>query len=254
VSQATVLRASVAKAFSAPTIYDRYRTFVSNNQLTLSNPNLASESLVNYEIGVVQYLWDARVRAGLTAFLMEYEDLVYSYTFDDVNDIDGNPLTTIVSSNANAAGARNRGFELTLQYQPAQWLSLWANYSENHTKIRRNPLAPATVGKHFTFSPDRGSSVGTDVRYRWLQASVNATYTGRIFRTADNSDFIKGVYQSDSVGWLADLKLSADIPKKMAGTGTTTVALSVRNLFDREYFEYFIGRPRSYYLELGLKF
>ncbi len=43
---------------------------------------------------------------------------------------------------------------------------------ENHTEITRNALAPATVGKQFTYSPDRGASVGADASYRWMRASL----------------------------------------------------------------------------------
>jgi iron complex outermembrane receptor protein len=254
VSPATVLRASVAKAFSPPNIYDRYRTFVSGSTLFLSNPELRSESLVNHEIGIVQYAWDRRVRVGLTGFLMRYRNLVYSSTFDDENDVDGSPATTTISQSANAGRARNLGFELTLNAKATSWLDVWGNYSENHTKITRNELAPTTVGKRFTYSPDRGASVGADASYRWLKASVFSTYTGHIFRTADNSDRTWGVYQSDSVRWLTDLKLAAALPTKMLGAQSTTLSLSVRNLFNRDYFEYTIGRSRAYYLGLGLKF
>jgi iron complex outermembrane receptor protein len=253
-SDATIVHASVARAFSPPNIYDRYRTFVSGSTLFLSNPDLRSESLLNHEIGVVQYLWDRRVRAQLTGFLMHYRNLVYSNTMDDVTDIDGNPATTVVTSSANAGRARNVGFELTLNAKVASWLDVWGNYSENHTRITRNALAPTTVGKRFTYSPDRGASVGADARYRWVKASVISTYTGHIFRSADNSDRWWGVYQSDSVRWLTDLKLSADLPARTVGAQAMTVSFAVRNLFDRDYFEYTIGRPRSYYLEAGLRF
>jgi iron complex outermembrane receptor protein len=194
------------------------------------------------------------VRAQLTGFLMHYRNLVYSNTMDDVTDIDGNPATTVVTSSANAGRARNVGFELTLNAKVASWLDVWGNYSENHTRITRNALAPTTVGKRFTYSPDRGASVGADARYRWVKASVISTYTGHIFRSADNSDRWWGVYQSDSVRWLTDLKLSADLPARTVGAQAMTVSFAVRNLFDRDYFEYTIGRPRSYYLEAGLRF
>jgi iron complex outermembrane receptor protein len=253
-SASTVLHASVAKAFSPPNIYDRYRTFVSGTTVFLSNPDLGSESLVNHEIGIVQYAWDKRVRFALTGFVMKYRNLVYSSTFDDVGDVDGNALTTSVTQSANAGRARNRGFELTLNAKVTSWLDVWGNYAENHTKITENALAPVTVGKRFTYSPDRGASVGADARYGWMKASVISTYTGHIFRTADNSDRSWGVYQSDSVRWLTDLKLSAVLPTKVIGAQSTTLSLSVRNLFDRDYFEYTIGRPRSYYFDVGLKF
>jgi iron complex outermembrane receptor protein len=115
-------------------------------------------------------------------------------------------------------------------------------------------LAPATVGKRFTYSPDRGASLGADASHGWLKASVVSTYTGHIFRTADNSDRWWGVYQSDSVRWLTDLKVSALLPGKGIGARSTMLTFSVRNLFDRDYFEYTIGRPRSYYFDVGLKF
>ncbi len=62
------------------------------------------------------------------------------------------------------------------------------------------------------------------------------------------------MYQSDSVRWVTDLKLSAELPTRMIGAQSTTVSLAVRNLFDRDYFEYTIGRSRAYYLGVGLKF
>lgn len=254
VSAATVLRASIAKAFSAPTLYDLYRTYASNNQLILGNPQLQSESLVNYELGLVQYVWDKRLRLALTGFQMNYRNLVYSHTYDDVADIDNNPVTTLVSTNANAGQARNRGFELVANFKPLDWLEVWGNYSENHTRITRNELAPATVGKRFTYSPDRTSSVGVDARRGWLHASLSANYTGRIFRTADNTDTVAGVYQTETIGWLTDAKVSATVPMRTLGLRSGTFALSIKNLFDAEYFDYYIGRPRSYYLETNLKF
>lgn len=253
-SEATVLHASVAKAFSPPNIYDRYRTFVSGTTLFLSNPDLRSESLVNNEIGIVQYARDKRVRFAATGFLMRYRNLVYSNSFDDTNNVDGNALTTLITQSANAGRARNRGFELTVNAKVTGWLDVWGNYAENHTEITRNELAPATVGKQFTYSPDRGASVGADASYRWMRASIFTTYTGHIFRTADNSDRTWGVYQSDSVRWVTDLKLSAVLPATVIGAQSTTLSLSVRNLFNRDYFEYTIGRPRSYYFDVGLKF
>jgi iron complex outermembrane receptor protein len=254
VSDATILHASIAKAFSPPNIYDRYRTFVSGTTLFLSNPDLGSESLVNQEIGVVQYAWDKRVRLAFTGFLMRYRNLVYSSTFDDATNVDGNSLTTSITQSANAGRARNRGFELTVNAKVASWLDVWGNYSENHTRITENVLAPVTVGKRFTYSPDRGASAGADARFGWMKASVISTYTGHIFRSADNTDRWWGVYQSDSVRWLTDLKLSAALPTKVVGAQSTVMSLSVRNLFDRDYFEYTIGRPRSYYLDVGLRF
>lgn len=254
ISRDTVLRAAIAKAFSAPTLYDLYRTYQSGSTLILGNPALQSETLLNYEMGVVQYLFDRRLRIGLTGYQMDYEDLVYGTRYDDSDDIDGNPNTTEVSTNANAGKARNRGYEITVDVKPAEWLNLWANYTRNHTRILRNALAPETVGKQFTYSPERTASAGVNVSHEWLIASLNGNYTGRIYRNADNSDVVNGVYQTETIGWLWDLKLTAEMSIKRFGMQNTAISLSIKNLLDKEYFDYYIGQPRSYYGELSLKF
>lgn len=254
ISNDTVLRAAVAKAFSAPTLYDLYRTYQSGSTLILGNPDLKSETLINYELGGVQYLFDRRVRFGLTGYQMDYDDLVYGTRYDDVNDIDNNPNTTEVSTNANAGKARNRGYEITLDFKPAEWLNLWANYARNHTKILSNTLAPEAVGKEFTYSPERTANAGMNMSHDWFSASLNGNYTGRIYRTADNSDVVNDVYQTETIGWLWDFKLTADVPLKKFGMQSVTVSLSVKNLLDKEYFDYYIGQSRSYYGELSVKF
>jgi hypothetical protein len=110
------------------------------------------------------------------------------------------------------------------------------------------------LSEHFTYSPDRSSSLGIDATYHWLRISISANYTGRIFRTADNTDRRWGVYQTDSLGWLTDMKIAANLPLRTSGVGNTKLALSIKNLSDEEYFEYNIGRPRAYYLEGSVKF
>lgn len=253
VNDSTVLRAAISKAFSAPNLYDLYRTYASNNRLNLSNPDLKPETLTNYEIGLVQYLWDKRLRLSVTGFQMDYQDLVYGYTTLDVNDIDNNPVTTIISTNTNAGRARNRGFELIANMKVLDWLNVWANYSENHTRITKNETAPNTVGKHFTYSPDRSANVGLDAHFDWLRASLIGSYTGRTFRTAENTDKVWGVYQTTSIGWLADLKLSADLPEHLLGR-ESTLSLSVKNLLDRDYFDFQIGQSRAWYVDYLVKF
>jgi outer membrane receptor protein involved in Fe transport len=50
------------------------------------------------------------------------------------------------------------------------------------------------------------------------------------------------------------MKIAANVPLRTSGVGNTTLALSIKNLFDEEYFEYSFGRPRAYYLEGSVKF
>ena len=44
----------------------------------------------------------------------------------------------------------------------------------------------------------------------------------------------------------------ADLPYETKYFGSPQIAFSVENLFDEEYYDYSIGRERSYFLQLSL--
>jgi iron complex outermembrane receptor protein len=230
----------VGKAFRAPTIYDLYRTYESSGRMIYSNPNLDPETILNYEIGAVQYFLGRRLKTEVTAFHSDIDNLIYSYT-DDAGD----------SRKDNAGEASIKGVEISASAVPIDPLVIWANYTYNDSEITRQDKDPEMVGKRITSMPDKTINVGANYTYNWLTLNLAGQYTGRIYKTKYNTD-IPNVYKANSTTWLWETKLVADIPYHPQSVKDLQVSLSVENLFDEEYYAYYIGRERSYFAEIKL--
>ena len=239
-SRDTIVKGSIGRAFRPPTIYDLYRTYNSGSRMVYSNPDLDSETILNYEIGVVKYFIGRRIKTEVMAFNSDIDNLIYTY-----DDEDGN------SRKDNAGEARIRGIELGASIIPFDALSIWANYTYNDTEITKQDKDPEMVGKKITAMPDQTINVGANYAYNWLTINLAGRYTGRIYKTEYNTD-IPNVYQGNSTVWIWETKLIADIPYESPYFKDVQISLSVENLFDEEYYDYYIGRERSYFVEFKL--
>ncbi|MBL4630266.1 MAG: TonB-dependent receptor [Paraglaciecola sp.] len=253
ISDQTILRTSVAKAFSGPTIYDLYRTYASGDTLNLSNPDLKAETVINYEIGIVQYFMSNNLRLSASVYQMDYNNLIYGTNILDVNDIDNNPVTVDINIDNNAGKAQIRGYEVEVSYQAGKMLDLWANYSANDSKIIENENDTSLVGKKLTSSPEYSISSGMNFTFDKYFASLNGKYTGKTWSNAANTDIISGVYQTDSEVWLWDLRVGVELGSYI-GFQKLKLGLSIENLSDKEHFDYNIGQERSSYITLNAKF
>lgn len=236
----TTVKGSVGKAFRAPTIYDLYRTYESSSRTVYSNPDLNPETIVNYEIGVVQYFYNKLFKVDATTFYSNIEDLIYTYDGEDGN-----------SYKDNAGEACIKGVEFGTSVMPWDFLVLQANYTYNDSEITKQDKDPEMEGKKITDMPDRTINVGMDLMYSCFKTSLTGRYAGRIYKTEYNTD-IPDVYQANSKKWLWDTKLTADLPYKSKYFKNLQLALSVENIFDQEYYDYSIQRERSYFAELKI--
>ena len=230
----TVIKGSVGKAFRAPTLYDLYRTYGSPSRMIYSNPDLEPETLWNYEIGVDQYLFNRALKLSATCFHTDIKDLIYTYDIGDDSHKD------------NVGDARINGIELGVSARPFDWLNLWSNYTYNDSKIKKQDHDPEMEGKKITGMPVRTINLGTEISYKWIAASLMGRYTGRIYKQRYNNG-IDDVYGANSRCWLWESKLTVS-PWEHA-----QLSFSVENLFDKEYFDYYVGRERSYFVEMSLK-
>jgi len=235
----TTLKGSAGKAFRAPTIYDLYRTYEGSSGMIYSNPDLDPETILNYEIGVVQYFFTRMIRTGATVFHSDIENLIYTYYEGDDSYKD------------NAGEARIRGLELSAEIMPWEFLSLWANFTYNDSEITEQEKDPQMEGKRVTGMPDKVINVGSDLTYGWFRASLAGQYLGRIYKTKYNED-IPDVYKANSETWLWDAKFTTSIPLESRYLKIIQISLSVENLFDEEYYDYEIGRERSYFAEIKI--
>ncbi len=230
----TYLRTSVGKAFRPPTIYELYRTWQSGTITYHSNPDLAPETLWNYEAGIDQYFWERRVKLAATVFHSVLDDAIESVTV-------GSDRYT-----ENVSKAEIDGLELEAEVRPTEWLRLWGNAAWSDSEVVDNPNDPASEGEHLTNVPLTVYNAGLDATWRWLTASLDGNYQGRIYTKTDNSD-VNDVYGGYSERWLWNSKLTVTPVERLS------VSLAVDNLFDEDYYDYYIGRGRSYLLEVAAK-
>jgi len=230
----TYFRASVAKAFRAPTIYDLYRKWYSSYTYHF-NPNLKPETVWTYEIGADQYFFDRKLKLGVTFFHSDFKDMIlrYSEGYDYYLD--------------NVAKVEINGWELEGFYSPFDWLKLWANYTNNDSEVKENERNPDAEGQHLTKIPLETINLGSELAYKWFKASLAGNYVGRIYTREDNND-VPDVYGAYSKRWLWNTKLIFTPEENVE------LSLSVDNIFDEEYFEYYKGRGRSYFFEVRLKY
>ncbi len=114
-STGTTIRASIGKAFAAPTLEDLYWTFDGFEQ---GNPNLKPETSVEYEAGVEQSLGAGRM-LKFTVFDRHVTDLIVW---------EPNPITSIYSP-INVGDARISGYEAEAKVTFFNALTWATNYT-----------------------------------------------------------------------------------------------------------------------------
>lgn len=103
-SVGTKLKASYSEGFHAPTVVDFYLA----RQLGI-NRNLRPETTQSYEAGIEQKLWGDRIRAEVTYFYIDFDNLITG--FQNIND------------------AYSWGIESSLHVKPLDWLGFGGNYT-----------------------------------------------------------------------------------------------------------------------------
>lgn len=105
------LKASASKGFRNPTLKEMY-LFASQN------PDLKSERIWNYELQFMQRLLEKRLRYGITAYIIDGDDMIVA----EYNPALGHAL------NVNTGEIRNKGVEAEVAYRIAKHWQANANY------------------------------------------------------------------------------------------------------------------------------
>lgn len=126
-----------------------------------SRPNAVlpydAETSRNYEAGIKARLFDNRVRANLAVFNIDIRDQQLLNVVPDPNG--ATPVTTI----ANAASSRSRGFEADIEAQVFQGLLLRASYGYTNARFRDfiqqgTGVSKDRSGERFEFTPRHNAS------------------------------------------------------------------------------------------------
>lgn len=237
----TIFRASIGSAFRPPNIYELYRTRTTRIATYQSNPNLSPETVRTYEAGVQQYLFNRKTRVSLTGYRNDIDDLIY-YKNDTENK---------TRLRMNAGKARTYGLELEASHKINKNLKLWGNFTYTDARIKDNPLDPASEDKYVTGVPKTTWNLGLDVNHQWFRGSLVGHYFSKIYNNGDNSDTEEGVYQTYEPGFLLDGKITFT-PYKWAKWAECS--LSVNNILDKVYYEYYIQDGRTFLFEISLRY
>ncbi|RLB14081.1 MAG: TonB-dependent receptor, partial [Deltaproteobacteria bacterium] len=165
-------------------------------------------------------------------------DLIY-YKIDN---------TAKTKTRMNAGKARTYGLEFEASQEITRWLKAWGNLTYISAKITENPLDPTTEDKNVTGIPRTTYNIGLDAEHKWFKGSLVGRYFSKIYNDSDNKDTAEGVYKTYEPAFYVDSKITF-MPYKWAD-----ISLSVDNIFDEEYFEYYMPEGRTYFCELTLRY
>lgn len=218
----TTLRASGGKGFRAPSLFELFKVHVrgGGTYYRFANPDLEPEEIWSYDIGAERFITDT-FWGKLTFYQSFAKDYIgdrligtgtfsggktrYEYKLDNISEVD------------------IYGLEADLQWNPVNYVNLFANYTYNISKIDKDKNNAALEGNYLTNDPQQQAHVG--VRYQnpaIINASLIANYYADIYY--DNENTLKtGDY------WTVDVAISRKFYDRF------TVYVNAENIFDKKY-------------------
>ncbi len=234
------LRANAQQAFRRPTLNELYRPFRVGPNVTEANAALDTERVRTAELGAT---WTLRrhpapapeakappraappfLTVSATAFRNDLRDAVGNVTL--ARGPGTYPLFGFIAAGGvgrqrlNLDRTRVRGLEFASRFQPADTLTVTADYLYNDAAVRRTTVAPALVGKRVAQVPRHSAALGASWRApAGLTFTPRARWIGRQFEDDENQLTLGEV-------------LLADLGVSRALTPQLEIFLTCENLFD----------------------
>lgn len=249
-----LLRASVGRAFRAPSVYELYRTWRSSTGTTFaSNADLRPETMTGMDLGGDFKLWrGAELKA--TIYRNSFRDMIYRQTLTDAAQALATCGQALNASKTNcqlwinAGRASSKGFELGLrQSLPGGW-SAFGSIALNSNEIQDNAASAASVGKRFVQVPARTASLGVAWQQGEWSAGATARYASKRFSSDANTDVVSAVPSSYDAYTLVDLKVGYRLNRNLRA------ALAIDNLLNRDYYAFYRAPGRSVFASLSGSF
>ena len=238
-----VLKASAGRAVRFPTVAELYGATSTTNALFVNDPGLRPERSWTGELSAEKDIGGNLLR--LTAFGEDTRDALYTQaTFDAVANRN-------VSRVQNVGRIATRGLEAAWT-GTGVWLTaldLNASLTWADSVIKDNAgfvTTPGdTIGKRQPNIPQwRAAALAS---YRWTPrwtTSVGARYSGRQFRTLDNSDVNGNAYMGVSPLFVVDVRARVQIDR------TFSAAFGIDNVNNRTYWNFHPYPQRTFFAEL----
>lgn len=216
-NEAAEVFAGAARAYRAPSLSDRYFRGEYDGRQFEGNPNLDPETLTAYELGGRARLQE-RVRFELTGFYNDLED-----SFEFTADTDG------VFRNRNIARSSTWGVESGLAVTICRRLDTFVNYTFTDGEYDEFPNDPSVEGNRLQYLAPHTAAAGlrlTDPRGG--THGITGRYVAARYSDDRNSPETK---LDDYV--VVDWRSRVPVGKHAA------VTLSIDNLFDESYAEFY---------------
>ncbi|MBC8316478.1 MAG: TonB-dependent receptor [Desulfobulbaceae bacterium] len=199
----TLLKASFATGFRAPSLYELYDS-------TYGNENLDPEKSKGWDVGFEQEVADGTVLFGATYFALTFNDRIGydSFTFQSIQ-VDGDTKT--------------KGVETFIQWQPSETLSFLANYTYTDTK---DP-----DGERLVRRPMHKISLGTQYRYKKALFNCDIRWVDERDTSSFETDLNGNPVETLDSYTLVNIAASYDLNE------TVQLQARIDNFFDEEYEE-----------------
>lgn len=219
------LRTSVGKGFNTPSLYQLFGVRNSSGKLYLPNTDLRPEESVNYEVGL-DYQFDKTMFGKMTFFYSNFD-----------NEILTVQLSSDKFGKINGGSNKIKGFELGLQ---KEWNENWSSFI-NYTYVD-NKAVNSGIMKTVKSIPYNTLNLGINYQQdKWLGSLI-----GSYVSDPDHED--NNGYLSCQSYFVLDFKVAYKFD------ADTSIALSIDNLLDRDYYSIYKAPGRAAYLEFTQKF
>ena len=239
----TVLKASVGRAVRTPTVAELYGATSTTNSQFINDPDLRPERSWTGELSAERELGSALAR--LTFFAERTRDALYSQTvFDGAANRNVSRVQNIGRIGTQGIEAAFSGSDVLLR-----GLDLGASVTYARSFIDENDgfvTTPGdTIGKWQPNIPRWRATLLASYRFDpTLSATLGLRYSGRQYRTLDNSDVNGFTYMGVSRYFTSDLRVRWQVAKQW------TAAFGIDNLNNDKYWNFHPYPQRSYSAEL----
>ncbi len=173
------LRASVYRAFRAPTLNELYRAFRVGNVQTLANETLIAERLTGGEAGAS---WNpaGNLTTRLTAYWTETTNPISNFTLSVTPAL-------ITRQRRNLGRTRSSGIEAETEMRVAKYWQVTAGYLFADATVRRAPQDASLVGLQIPQVPRHQFTLQTVYSHpRYVTAAMQFRASGRQFDDDQN--------------------------------------------------------------------
>ncbi len=226
------VRASYGEAFTAPSLYYRTASYYWEGGGTISmadpNPDLGPTTNKSWEIGTEWEFWEKRIRVKATYFENDFKDLIVNQT-TTYTLADGTQVTE--KKRVNAEEAEVNGIEASIEALLPHNMKAGLFYAHNWSEYTKTQVS-SKLGWEVNETPTDMWSLWLGYFGRYLDASISYRYCDSRYDD-EYAQYADTTYRADDEYHIVDAKITARPMDHIA------LSLSVDNLFDEKYYEYY---------------